>query len=321
MNNFGKRKFSVSVLALGLITISFVACSKQSKKLTSNSKTSVSKQAVSVVAGFGRIEPKRDMIKLSSEVDGIVIKKVAQEGDTLSKGDTILILNHAVQKYKVKQLEAEVNTQKLTINSFKNQVKAAHHDLQNKRTYYKRISNAFKGKAESRQKVDDARLSLQQAKYKYQQLTDQLLSEKSRLNELEASLGQAKVELSKRFITALSSGTILDLNISDGSFVSAFKSFGEMAPTGPLCVKAEVDELFAQKLKVGQKASMTLYGQNDTVATGHIIYVAPALSKKSIFSDEPSNFEDRRVRKITVSLRPNKPVLIGSRVNTFINVK
>lgn len=315
------RRLLFTVLYFGLTLLSLSACSNKHQKSNSVKKASFSKQNVSVISGFGRIEPRDDMIHLSSEVDGIVIKKVAQEGDTISKGDTILILNHAVQKYKVRQLEAEVNTQNLTIKSFKNQVNAAHTDVQHKRTYFNRLSNALKGKAESIQKVDDARLSFQQAKYKYQQLNDQYLAEKSRLTELKSSLEQAKTELSKRFITALNSGTILNLDIAKGSYVNAFNSFGEMAPAGPLCVKAEVDELFAQKLKNGQKAYITLYGQNDTVATGHIIYVAPSLSKKSIFSDEPSNFEDRRVRKITVSLMPRKPVLIGARVNTFINVK
>jgi multidrug resistance efflux pump len=321
MHKLGLKKFSPLVLFFGLISISINSCKKQNQHSVFDEKTTFSKQDINTVSGFGRIEPNRDMIQLSSEVDGIVIKKMADEGDTLLKGDTILILNHNVQKYKVRQLEAEVNTQKLAIKSFENQVKEAHIVLRNKQTFYKRISGAFKGNAESRQNVDDARLSFEQAKYKYQQLSDRLLSEKSKLIEIKAGFGQAKVELSKRFITALSNGTILNLKIVEGSFVSAFTSFGEMAPAGPLCIKAEVDELFAQKVKSGQQASITLYGQNDTVATGHITYVAPALSKKSIFSDEPSNFEDRRVRKITISLTSRKPLIIGSRVNAFIKVK
>lgn len=296
------------------------SCNQKEKNKTESTAPAIDVAQIRNVAGFGRIEPLRDMIKLSSEVDGIVIKKVAQEGDTLAKGDTIIVLNHAEQKYKVEQMRAQVETQKLTIQSVKAQVNSAKTNYQNKKQYLKRLKNAYENQAESGQNVDNARLDYDQATSKLQELQDHLLSQQSRLRELEAELNQARVDLARRFICALCNGTILNMDINEGSYVKAYQSFGDFAPSGPLAVKAEVDELFAQKLKLGQKAIISLYAQQDTVGTGKIVYLAPALSKKSIFSDQPSDFEDRRVRKVTIALTTHKPVLIGSRVNAFINI-
>ncbi len=305
---------------IGSFMLLLISCNTKDGKKAESSAPPIDVTHVNTVAGFGRIEPLRDMIKLSSEVDGIVIRKVAQEGDTLAKGDTIIVLNHAEQKYKEQQMEAQVETQKRAIQSVKAQINSARINYQNKKQYYERLKKAYQTQAESGQNVDDARLAFEQGSSKMQELKDQLSSQQSRLRELKAELGQASVDLSRRFICALSNGTILNMDINEGSYVKAYQTFGDFAPSGPLAVKAEVDELFARKLKPGQKATISLYAQQDTVGAGKIVYLAPALSKKSIFSDEPSDFEDRRVRKVTIALDTHKPVLIGSRVNVFIHI-
>jgi len=304
----------------GSIFLFLSSCGKSKQKESVSKPPSLGTNNISMVSGFGRIEPLKDMIQLSSEVDGIVIRKIAQEGDTLVQGDTIIVLNHAEQRYKVRQLEAQVETQRLTIRSVNAQVNSAETAYINKKQYYERLKKAYENEAESGQNVDDARLAYNQASSKVKELKDQLLSGQSRMHELQAELGQARVDLSRRFIRALTDGTILNMNINQGSYVKAYQSFGDFAPSGPLAVKAEVDELFAQKLRLGQKAKISLYAQQDTVATGKIVYLAPALSKKSIFSDQPSDFEDRRVRKVTIALFTHKPVLIGSRVNALIQI-
>lgn len=313
-----------SVLSqLGTITfliLVLASCSNKKKLKETGKPQAITNMPVTMVSGFGRVEPLKDMIKLSSEVDGIVVKKVATEGDTLAKGDTILVLNHAEQKYKVEQLEAQLETQRYNIRSLKQQVQAAQINFKNKQKYYQRLQKAYKNHAESLQNVDNAQLDYKQARSKNKQLYDQFMSAKSTYKEIKAELNQAKVNLSRHFIRALANGTILNMNINEGSYVKAYQTFGDFAPAGSLAVKAEVDELFANDIKVGQNVVVRLYGQQDTVATGKVVYVAPSLSKKSIFSDQPSDFEDRRVRKVTIALLNHKPVLIGARVYAFIQV-
>jgi hypothetical protein len=81
-----------------------------------------------------------------------------------------------------------------------------------------------------------------------------------------------------------------------------------------------VDELYALKVKEGQRVSINLQGTKQTLTSGSVVYCAPYLSKKSIFSDRADNLEDRRVREVRVRVDNPSAVLIGSRVECIIKL-
>ena len=44
-------------------------------------------------------------------------------------------------------------------------------------------------------------------------------------------------------------GLLLEMHIEKGSAVNQFEKYAEVAPSGPMTVRTEVDELFAGRLK------------------------------------------------------------------------
>jgi HlyD family secretion protein len=96
---------------------------------------------------------------------------------------------------------------------------------------------------------------------------------------------------------------------------------GEFAPEGGLVAITEIDELFADRLKVGQRATIRPQGDSTILATGDVFIISPYLKKKSLFSDNASNLEDRRVREVRVKINPEAKLLIGSRVECVIELK
>ena len=95
----------------------------------------------------------------------------------------------------------------------------------------------------------------------------------------------------------------------------------DFAPEGPVMAITEIDELFADKVKVGQPAFVRAQGDTVVLATGKVILAAPYLRKKSLFSDKADNLEDRRVREVRVQLDSSETLLIGSRVECIIELK
>jgi hypothetical protein len=94
-----------------------------------------------------------------------------------------------------------------------------------------------------------------------------------------------------------------------------------MAPDAPLLVVAEIDELFAEKLALGQPCSIAFMGDSVPVAQGKILRISPNLKKKSLFSDSGNDLEDRRVREIEVLLSDiKKPLLIGSKLECTVKL-
>jgi hypothetical protein len=81
-----------------------------------------------------------------------------------------------------------------------------------------------------------------------------------------------------------------------------------------------VDELWANKIYIGQKATIRTQGMDDKLAEGEVVYLSPYLKKKSLFSDDSSNMEDRRVREVRIRLSGNTNLLINSRVEAVIDL-
>ena len=126
--------------------------------------------------------------------------------------------------------------------------------------------------------------------------------------------------MDKKNIYAPSDGMVLSWEIKPGEAVNIGSKLGDFAPDGDLIATTEVDELFAMKVKIGQKASINVQGTNQELSSGKVIYCAPYLSKKSIFNDRADNLEDRRVREVRVKIDNPKAVLIGSRVECIIKL-
>jgi hypothetical protein len=50
------------------------------------------------------------------------------------------------------------------------------------------------------------------------------------------------------------------------------------------------------------------------------VYLSPYLKKKSLFSDDSANMEDRRVREVRIRLTGAANLLINSRVEAVIDL-
>ncbi|MFM8964215.1 MAG: efflux RND transporter periplasmic adaptor subunit, partial [Sphingomonadales bacterium] len=162
----------------------------------------------------------------------------------------------------------------------------------------------------------------------YKNLKAELTIAKADLAEANAALGETKMELNytkklsdKKNIYAPADGMVLNWDVKQGQAITIGNKLGDFAPKGDLIATTEVDELFAMKVKNGQRAAINIQGTKERLSTGTVVYCAPYLSKKSIFNDRADNLEDRRVREVRVRIDKPEAVLIGSRVECIISLK
>jgi HlyD family secretion protein len=139
--------------------------------------------------------------------------------------------------------------------------------------------------------------------------------------ELSADVEYYQTLLNKKIIKAPLDGTILSVNTKLGETVTSSSILSDFAPNGPIMAITEIDELFANKVKIGQPAYIRAQGDSIIIARGKVILAAPYLSKKSLFSDKADNLEDRRVREVRVELDSTQSLLVGSRVECIIELK
>ncbi len=276
---------------------------------------------INQVTGLARIEPPQEIITLNTPEKGYVKEVRFSENQRVQKGDVLAQLDDEVERAQLRQAQSRLQTQHAAIDAAKATLAALQVKLAEARNTLERNQRLLKGNAATQQDIDNSRFAADDLANQVAAQEAQITREQGRLGELQADVAYYEVLVARKTLRAPLTGLFLSTDIKPGAFLSDNTILGEFAVDGPYQAAAEVDELFADKVKLNQKASIRLQGELDPIATGKVVYVAPYLKKKSLFSDSPDNLEDRRVREVRIALDNNNSVLIGSRVECVIQLQ
>jgi len=307
-----------SILVLGLL----VSCGKKEEKVeniaTIETKTSLQ---TTQVFGLGRVEPHGKITQLNAEVTGLISDVYVKAGDLLKKNSPILKLSTEVEDAQIEQIIAKIATQKTSVIAEEAKLNSLEVKIANAKLNFDRNSNLLKSGAQTKQVVDDAKATYDALVQDQYAMNMGILQSKKKIQELEADLHYYQSLANRKTIKAPSDGILLSLDVLKGNALSQqVTAIGDFAPAGNLLTVIEIDELFAQKIKIGQAAYVRNQGETDTLALGKVVFVAPYLKKKSLFSDKVGDPEDRRIREVHVELNSDSNILIGSRVEAVIEV-
>ena len=278
--------------------------------------------SVQTVVGIGRVEPEAKMLDIKPEMTGRLVNILVKAGDKVKVGDLLFELDHSENDARLSQVQARMRTADAQVQQLRKgiQIAGINQDLAQKE--YNRYQAAFEGKAETKSTLDKAENNLSLSKEQVKQQELQLRTAQATRNELNAEQAVLLSQAENTQIRALEAGTLLSIELPVGSMVNSNSLLAQFAPESPLSVVTEVDELFANKVKVGQKADVRLQGTTEVIANAEVIFAAPFLRQKSLFSDEVGKLEDRRVREVRVRITdPKADLLYGSRVECVIHLK
>ena len=298
----------------------FVACNNKAAKeklAIENTKQAI---AVNRIVGIGKIIPENDIIQLSSAVNGIVEKIYKKENDTVNIGSVILELEHHLEDEKIMQLNNQLITQAsqikvdaASVGEFEAKVSNANSELQ-------RLQNLLLKGAETQQTVDDANTNLKSFNSNLNRLEASVAVSKSKWQETKTALITAQIERDQKIIRSPIKGKILELTVLIGSSISIQQSFAQISPEGKTIAICEIDELNADKIMVGQNGWIRNVGSSDTLSTGKVYFAFSFLKKKSLFTDQSGEKEDRRVRTIKMMLDNPDKLLLNARVECVIDI-
>ncbi len=276
---------------------------------------------VQKVVGIGKIEPLNGLVNLASDAGGIVYSINRQAGDTVKKGTLILTLKQREADLEVQQLKDQIATQQQQLESDKIAVRQYKIQLQNKEQTLKTSKKLAETGAETRENVENLITDKKVLEVQLAQSQKVVSIDHSKIKTLQTQLQSAEHKLKEKTIRAPSDGVILNMNAQIGSAIEPLTSFATFAPAGPRVVHGEADEMFANKLRIGQQAKVHYIGDAHTITTGEIIYLSPELSNKSLFTDAPGEKQDRRVRRFKVLLDHPDNLLLNSKVECIIYLK
>lgn len=272
------------------------------------------------VLALGRVEPQAKIVSLSSEVSGLVTKIYVNEGQSLEANSPILEISHSVKDAEIALAQSRLSSRRNQMEADKASIEQAEVEALNRKTLLERLKRLVSAGAETKQAQDDAQTAYDKQQIEIKRLKETLQSDASQLNELQMQIALHQAERNLLTVKAPAKGLLLSLDAKVGANLSAEKSIGDFAPESPLTFLCEVDELFADRISNGATAVLRNQGATAVLATGKVIYAAPYLKKKSLFSDAAGDAEDRRVREVRVLIEPGKNLLINSRLEGVIQL-
>ncbi len=149
------------------------------------------------------------------------------------------------------------------------------------------------------------------------------------VQQAAAQVGQAQTALDLLQVKAPVDGTILQVNIREGEYVSTFggQSLILMGNTHPLHVRVSIDEEDLPRLKLGAPAVAKVRGdpQQEQVPLTYV-RLEPYIVPKTSLTGTNTERVDTRVVQVIYAINPNnrlvqeKKILVGQLLDVFINV-
>lgn len=316
-----------NILALSLpFLLLFFGCgtteTTDDSKNAGQTKGTVNPSAVEVleIVATGKVEPENEIISLASTAGGVITNVFKTDGEKVQQGELLVQLDDDVEQLKINQLKSQVQSQMVQIGIEKGRLKEALFKVDNKKRLLTKTENLVQKGAETQQSLDDLDTEVKTLEAGIEQLKAGIEYANAKLNEVNELLKAAQNDITKKQLKSPYTGIILDMKVNKGAAVNQYSTYAEVAPEGNNIVRAEVDELFCQNLKLGQKVAIRYFGTEKNIAEGEIKMVSPYLKKKSLFSEKASDQEDRRVREIKISLNENSELIINSKVECIIKI-
>ncbi len=216
------------------------------------------------ISASGKIKPKT-MVNVSAAVSGKVMEVCVHEGDQVEKGQRLLRIDPTPFETEVQQLEASIRSAKANIELQKSNVQQSESRLKRSESLQKQglvTDEALE--------TDATTVSVERAR---------LRAAEEELPRLQASIDQARHELTKVDVLSDIAGTVTALNIEAGeyAFVGAFNNPATVlltvADLDVIEAEVEVDESQAVKAKPGQSAELEVDAHADWVFQGVVTEV------------------------------------------------
>ncbi|MFC3023864.1 efflux RND transporter periplasmic adaptor subunit [Vibrio zhugei] len=196
----------------------------------------------------GRI--RADIITIAPDVSGWVTHLNVKDNQHVQKGDVILTIDDTRAKATLAQLEAQVEGNRYAFELAKHK-------------YQRRVELSKQGKLISDETIESARIQAKQAE--------------ATLKLSEAKLQSAQIDVERSVVKAPQEGSIVNLSLREGNYVSKGKSVLSLVQKGSLYVTGYFEETKVPMIHVGQKATITLMSGGKPL-TGKVTSIGKAIA-------------------------------------------
>jgi RND family efflux transporter MFP subunit len=229
-----------------------------------------------------------DQVMISSEADGKVSRILADLGDRVSAGQTLIQVDREKQQYNLEQQQASLaralaqygapDPQHLPDVEKTPDVQKANADLVQAKQAFDRTSELFKRTLVPQQMLDDAAAALQSKRASYDLSLQTAKNLRASIQASEASMKLADRQLRDTEIRAPFDGYVEKRLVNLGELVKAQMPVMAVVRVDPLKVVAEIPEKMAPWIDEGQPVQLLVDAYPDRTFTGKVSRISPAVN-------------------------------------------
>lgn len=142
----------------------------------------------------------------------------------------------------------------------------------------------------------------------------------ARVGRAEAQLAVARAELDKMQVKAPFAGTILQVLAEPGATVApqGTPAVLRMVDLSKRRVRAFVEELDVDRIRIGQRASISVDGIAERSYTGKVVRLALRMGKTTVQDDAPDEYKDVYFREVLIDVEGARDLPVNLRVHVKI---
>jgi HlyD family secretion protein len=315
--------------------------------------------APNTIAALGRIEPKGEIVRVSSS-SALETPKIEQlmvkEGDTVQSGQIIAVLDGLdrrqaaleraksgvqiaqakLQRVRAGNSDGDISAQESAVNAQREAIARFEAELSNAQVELDRNQSLYTEGAISQSVLDAKRLArdvsqrqLTQAKETFAQAQNTLRSvaevrpediqvAQAEVDSAIASVKQAEADLNLTFVRSPMSGQVLKIHAHPGEVIGQ-EGVLQMAQTSQMYVIAQVYETDIDKVRVGQRATVTSTSFEDQLK-GSVEEISRQVIRQNVFENNPFANTDNRVVEVKIRLEGASSARVAGLSNLQVDV-
>jgi HlyD family secretion protein len=257
--------------------------------------------AVRVARGI--VDVDGGLIQIAASRDGVAREVLVNEGDRVRKGDVLLIIDDRTARMALMVAEAELAEAKAALRAIEIRLASAEREVA-------RYDRLVVSRAAAQAQLDEQRDELSTA-------AADLAYQRSVIETARARRASAETEVAERTIRAPVDGEIVRRQVQPGDGISTLNvtTLFWLAPATPAIVRAEVEELLIENIRVGQRAEVRIDGDETRRFFGTVSRVGAVFVPRRASLYDPRDRADIRVVEAIIACEQiPSTIRLGQRV-------
>jgi HlyD family secretion protein len=262
------------VVILGALAFANIKFKRQEGTVV-NVETVQKRDLQAVVSASGKIQPQR-LVNISADTMGRVTNLAVEEGQRVTKGEFLLQIDPRNLASAYNQTQASLAAARSQMEQLRVSSESNKASLKQAQDAFARQQQLWKQGLTTKESLDNAENQLKMRQAEATASERQIETQRLRMQQEEASLENAKYNLSKVRIESPITGIITRRNIEEGEtvVVGTMNNAGTVlltvADMSVIEAEVEVDETDIPSVQLGQKAKITIDAMPGKTFTGKV---------------------------------------------------